>query len=354
MPKNVAVMVGTRRGLFVARSDARRTSWSLSEPLLAGREVYHAAVDPRTGIAWAGSTHRVWGAHVHRSEDGGRSWETLATAPHHADARGLDAIWQIAPGAAARPDDLWAGIEPAGLFRSRDGGAAWEPVSLNEHATAASWQPAGGQLALHSIAVTGSRIVCAVSAGGAYRSDDDGRSWAPINQGIRAEFLPGAAASGHCVHRLIAHPARPDRLFQQNHCGVYRSDDAGTTWTEISAGLPSDFGYALTTDPADPDSVFVVPEASSHLRTAVAGKLRVFGSRDAGRSWQALADGLPQENAWVSVLREGLANDGLDPVGLYLGTSGGHLFGSADAGASWSTIAGFLPRILCVSAAPLE
>lgn len=351
--QDVTVLIGTKRGLFVAQSGRNRREWTLSEPRLEGREILYAAFDPRTGIAWAGSAHRVWGAHVHRSDDGGETWETLEDAPHHPDGRGVLAIWQVAPGNPDRPDELFAGIAPAGLFRSTDAGRSWEPVgSLNAHPTTAAWQPAGGSLSLHSIHVgPGDRIVCAVSAGGAYRSDDGGANWTSINRGVRADFLPSTVeGTGHCVHRLIAHSVRPDRLWQQNHCGVYRSDDAGESWLDVSAGLPSEFGYALATDPADPDVAFVVPEASSHMRTVVDGRLRVYRTRDAGRSWEPLSRGLPQQHAWQSVLREGLASDGLDPLGLYLGTSGGHVFTSVDGGDTWSAIALYLPRVLSISA----
>ena len=353
----VAVFIGTRRGLFVARAGPDRLGWSVSPPMLAGREIYHASCDPRTGIVWACSAHRVWGAHLHRSVDGGHTWDTLATAPHHADERGLHAVWQIAPGANEQPDELWAGIQPAGLFVSRDGGGSWLAVdALNEHPTSASWQPAGGALALHSIHVgPGGRVLCAISAGGVYRSDDHAVTWHPINSGVRAAFLPSPrAVAGQCVHRLIAFPRDPARVYQQNHCGVYRSDDGGDNWIEITDGLPSDFGYAAASDPRDTDSLFVVPEESSHMRTVVDGRLRVFATRDAGRSWRTISSGLPQANAWVSVLRDGLAADELEPTGLYLGTSGGHVFASNDADEHWRMIAGFLPRILCVYAATFE
>ncbi|MGH7506309.1 MAG: WD40/YVTN/BNR-like repeat-containing protein, partial [Longimicrobiales bacterium] len=221
-----------------------------------------------------------------------------------------------------------------------------------------SWQPAGGGLALHSIQHDPSeqrRIVCAISAGGVYRSDDDGASWSPCNHGVRADFLPHRLPeTGQCVHKLRLHPARPDRLYQQNHCGVYRSDDRGERWTEITEGLPSDFGYALALDPHDPDVAWVVPEESSHMRTTVNGRLRVFRTDDAGAAWQPLTHGLPQSHAFVSVLREGLCTDDADPTGLYLGTSGGHLFASNDRGESFQLIAGFLPRILSVTASTLE
>ena len=295
------LLVGTKRGLFVVTSDAARDAWTVSPPLLAGREVYHAFIDGRDGTAWAATDHAVWGAHVHRSTDGGTTWETLGAAPHYADERGLKAIWQLAPGPAASPSTLYAGIEPAGLFVSHDSGESWEAVSsLNDHPTNTTWQPAGGGLALGSIQHDprdANRIYCSLSAG-----------------------------------------------------GVYRSDDRGDSWVEITDGLPSEFGYALAIDPADPDVAYVIPEESSHMRATIDGRLRVYRTRDAGASWRALTNGLPQEHAYVSILREGMCNDALDPVGLYFGTSSGHLFASRDGGASWRLIAGYLPRILSVTA----
>jgi photosystem II stability/assembly factor-like uncharacterized protein len=353
----VTLLVGTKRGLFVIRGDDARQHWHISAPRLTGREVYHAFIDPRDGTAWAATDHTVWGAHVHRSTDGGDTWETLGSAPHHGDERGLKAVWHLAPGPAGQPDTIYAGIEPAGLFVSHDRGESWQPVSpLNDHPTNTTWQPAGGGLALGAIQHDPRdplRIYCSLSAGGVYRSDDGGASWAPRNRGVRAEFLPDPyPRTGHCVHQLLLHPAQPDRLYQQNHCGVYRSDDRAETWIEITDGLPSEFGYALAVDPADGDVAYVIPEESSHMRTTVDGKLRVYRTRDAGAAWEALTDGLPQEHAYVSILREGMCSDRLTPVGLYFGTSSGHLFASRDRGDSWRLIAGYLPRILSVSAAP--
>lgn len=356
----VLLLIGTKRGLFTATSSPDRSSWEISEPLLAGNEVHHALLDPRDGrTAWAATAHAVWGAHLHRSDDAGLTWNVLQEAPHHADERGLAAIWCIAPGHPSEPDRLYAGIEPAGLFVSDDRGASWASVAgLNQHPTSASWQPAGGALALHSVLVdprTPERLFCAVSAGGVYRSDDHGASWRALNAGVRADFLPGKLAeAGHCVHRLLLHPARPDRLWQQNHCGTYRSDDGGEHWLEVTNDLPSDYGYALALDAADPDAAFVVPEESSNMRTTVGGKLRVYATHDAGGSWQARRRGLPQAHAYVSVLREGLASDALQPCGFYLGTSSGHIFASRDGGESWQTVAQFLPRILSVSAAAID
>lgn len=350
----VTLWVGTRRGLFRLDSPDRR-SWRVDGPMLAGREVYHAFRDPRTGAVWAASDHRVWGPHVHRSDDGGRSWRVLEAAPHHADDRGLTAIWYLAPGPPDEPETLWAGIEPAGLFVTRDGGGSWDGVdALNHHPTRDRWQPAGGGLALGGIQHDPRdprRIYCSLSAGGVYRSDDGGASWAAVNQGVRCDFQPRRyPEAGQCVHKLRVHPARPDRLYQQNHCGVYRSDDRGETWVDITRGLPSDFGYALAVDPADPDTAFVIPEESSHMRATVDGRLRVYRTVDAGASWTALTDGLPQDHAYVSVLRDAMDQDALDPVGLYFGTSTGHVFASADRGDHWSLAAAFLPKILSVTA----
>lgn len=360
MSKRVILFVGTQRGLFVLGSDAERSRWTISAPHLVGHEVYHAFLDPRNGTtAWAATDHKVWGSHVHRSDDRGTNWQVLEAAPHYADDRGLKAIWALAPGPAGEPDLLYAGIEPAGLFVSHDRGGSWTGVdALNDHPTNTTWQPAGGGLALHSMIVdprNPARLYCALSAGGVYRSDDGGASWTALNRGVRADFLPVRyPEAGQCIHKLILHPARPDRLYQQNHCGVYRSDDRGEHWTEITEGLPSEFGYALAVDPTDPDTVFVIPEESSHMRATVDGRLRVFRSRDAGASWEALERGLPQANAYVQILREGMATDTLNPLGLYFGTTTGHLFASRDGGESWEMIAGFLPKILSVTAAVVE
>ncbi|MEX1182724.1 MAG: hypothetical protein WEF86_05780 [Gemmatimonadota bacterium] len=349
------LLIGTKRGLFIARRSSSHAAWALSAPHLAGREVYHAITDPRTGTLWAATNHVVWGAHVHRSTDGGRTWETLRAAPHHADERGLRAIWHLAAGPADRTATLYAGIEPAGLFVTHDDAATWEPVTgLNDHESRNAWQPAGGGLALGSILLDPReprRIYCSLAAGGVYRSDDGGASWRTCNAGVRADFLPDRyPAAGHCVHRLLLHPRRPDRLYQQNHCGVYRSDDRGESWIEITANLPSEYGYALALDPADADAAFVIPEESSHMRTTVDGRLRVYRTRDAGSSWHPLTNGLPQQNAYVSVLRDAMCSDDRTPAGLYFGTSTGHLFASGDAGESWALIAAYLPRILSVTA----
>jgi photosystem II stability/assembly factor-like uncharacterized protein len=356
--RRVRLLVGTRMGLFLLESDRDRRTWRMHGPEIAGYEIYHAVWDPRTpGTGYAAARHAVWGAHVYRTADGGRTWEMCLETPRHPQERGepLRAIWYLAPGPAAEPDTVYAGIEPAGLFVSRDRGESWEPVpGLNDHPTRDTWQPAGGGLALHSISFDPTDPAvryAALSAGGVYRSDDGGRTWHPKNRGVRADFLPRRfPETGHCVHKLVLHPAKPERLYQQNHCGTYRSDDRGDTWVEITDGLPSDFGYPIAVDPSDPDTAYVIPEQSSHLRTTVDGRLRVYRTRDAGRSWRACTNGLPQRNVFVTVLREAMATDGLDPCGVYFGTSSGHLFASRDGGDTWEMIAGFLPRILSVEA----
>jgi len=360
---STAVLVGTRKGLFVARSDSRRHRWTLEGPHLAGYEIQAAFLDPRCpGRGYAAAHHPVWGIHVHRTEDAGHTWQALAEVPRLGNDDSPDAlrmIWCLAPGAAESPHTLYAGIEPTGLFVSHDAGESWRTLpGFNRHPTRERWSPAKGGLALHSVQVDPDephRLYAALSAGGVFRSDDAGERWHACNRGVRAPYLPERnPVAGHCVHRLLVHPAGGGRLFQQSHNGTYVSDDHGDHWEEITGALPSDFGYALATDPRDPDRLYTVPEEDSQMRATVDGRLRVFTTDDAGRHWRALQSGLPQENVFVTVRRDGLDSDGLAPLGLYMGTSSGHLFASRDAGTDWHLIAGFLPGILTVRAAALE
>lgn len=355
----VVLMVGTQKGLFRLQSDEHREHWRMDGPLIAGYEITHAWLDPRRSArGYAAANHVVWGAHVYRSDDGGAHWEALAHPPTHPVGEhdtALRALWHLAPGPADAPEIVYAGIDPAGLFVSHDGGGHWEGVTaLNHHPTRSMWEPAKGGFFVHSIQVAADRpdrLFAAVSAGGAYRSDDGGRAWRPINHGVRAEHMPVEwPEAGHNIHRLVAHPRNSDRLYRQCYNGVYRSDDAGDTWTEISAGLPSDFGYVAVTEHDDPDVLYVIPIDSNHLRTTVDGRLRVYRTTDAGTSWEALTEGLPQEHAYVSVLRDAMAVDDLPECGVYFGTSSGHLFASRDHGRSWRQLASFLPRILSVEA----
>jgi photosystem II stability/assembly factor-like uncharacterized protein len=358
--QQVVALIGTRRGLFRAVSDDARLEWTVEGPAIAGYEVYHAILDPHDVLTgYAAVRHEVWGAHIYRTNDAGLTWEPLESRPAFGEdsGRAVQAIWHLAPGSGADSGVLYAGVEPAALFVSRDRGDTWERISsIEDHPTAASWQPAKGGMAMHSIQVdpdNPDRIFAAVSAGGVYRSGDAGRSWEAINSGVRAEFLPDTQPeAGQCVHSVRLHPGQRERLYQQNHCGTYRTDDSGDTWIEITDGLPSDFGYVMGIDPADPDRCWVIPEESSHLRAVCEGRLRVYESADAGRSWIARTEGLPQEQAWLTVLREALATDGLAPCGVYFGTSTGHVFASPDA-IEWYEVARHLPKVLSVEVAVL-
>jgi len=347
------LLVGSDKGLFVVRRDAG--GWRIEGPKLEGSSVLHVVQSPGRPLELhAAVRHNVWGAHLYRSADGGSSWTSLETVPHHPPGRhatALKAVWGLAWTGDNR---LLAGIDPAGLFVSDDRGASWQDVTgLNEHETRRAWEPSRGIFAVHSIcagpAGTG-RIVVAISAGGAYRSDDGGLTWSAANAGVRAENRPERyPVVGHNVHRIVMH-AGTGRLYRQCYNGTYVSDDGGRQWTEITAGLPSDFGYAIACDPNDGDTVFQVPESGADLRMTVDAKLRVYRSHDAGRTWASASGRLPQQHVYVTVLREAMDTDAATPCGVYFGTSTGHLFASLDGGESWELVAAFLPRILSVRA----
>lgn len=354
----VILLVGTRRGLFRFVSDSERRAWRRDGFDIAGHEIYHATLEPSTGRGWAATVHPVWGSHVHRSSDAGATWEACEGRPAFPAGTGreVEAIWHVAagpaPGGGRR---LYAGVQPAALFHSDDDGETWHwHEALDAHPTRDAWQPAKGGLALHSIQPDPGdpgRVFVALSAGGCYRTEDGGDTWTAINRGVRADFLPeGRPEAGQCVHSIRLHPRRRERLFQQNHCGTYRSDDGGDTWIEISGGLPSDFGYVVGLDPADTDRCWVIPEESSHLRSVCDRRLRVYETTDGGATWSPRAAGLPQEDAWVTVLREALATEGEgDDCGVHFGTATGHLYASPD-GASYVPVASHLPKILSVEA----
>ena len=350
-PDAMALLVGTDKGLFRLVEDTATGHWTIDGPHLAGISVLHTLL-AGDGTLYAATAHKVWGAHLYRSHDRGRSWSSLEAVPRHPRDSGRGetrAIWYLAEAG----DVLFAGIDPAGLFRSDDRGASWSPVpALNEHPTRSTWEPSKGCFAVHSICVDPQRpdnMVVAVSAGGVYRSEDGGDSWQPTNTGIRASNLPQPTPeTGHNVHRVIRHPGVPERLYRQCYNGTYRSDDDAKSWVEITAGLPSDFGYGIVTDPNHADTVFQIPESGAHLRAPVDGKLRVYRSRDAGASWVSASGGLPDQHVYVTVLREAMAIDARDPCGVYFGTSGGQVFASRDAGERWREIANYLPRVLSV------
>jgi photosystem II stability/assembly factor-like uncharacterized protein len=349
----LAVLVGTKKGLFVLEGDAERLEWTLNGPHLTGFSVYHAIRDPRDGTLYA-ATNFFEGGTVHRSSDNGETWERAEELglPEDGELK-LNATWHVEPGGNG---ELWLGVDPGVLFRSDDKGATWlANEGILHHETREQWNPGAGGMCLHSINVDPSdpnRMVIGISAAGVFRTDDGGESWEPANKGTAADFLPDPYPEvGQCVHKVFVHPARPDRLWQQNHCGVYRSDDRGTSWERLDGnGLPSDFGFALMLDPRDPDAAFTIPEESAMNRVAPNNRLGVYRTRDGGSSWELLKDGLPQQ-AWVGVLREASAWDGQEPNGLYFGTQTGSVLASPDNGESWHEAARWLPPVLSVETA---
>jgi hypothetical protein len=362
-PRNgdVLVLVGTMKGAFILRSDARRQEWELGGPYFAGSAVYALAYDGRAGRQrlWAGPTSMHWGGLLRASDDFGRTW----TNPESANVKfpegtgaALKQIWQVIPGRESEPDTLYCGVEPAALFVSRDAGETWSLTEgLWNHPQRERWEPGGGGLCLHTILLDPedpNRVRIAVSTAGMYVTEDGGTSWRPSNKGVRAEFLPDKYPEfGQCVHKVAQSPQRPERMYLQNHWGLYRTDDRGESWTDIANGVPSDFGFGVAVHPEDPDSAWIVPLESDGFRCTPEGKLRVYRTRNAGQQWEPMSAGLPDHDAYETVLRDALAVDGLGPVGVYFGTRNGKLFGSADEGESWSALADGLPAIVAVKTA---
>jgi photosystem II stability/assembly factor-like uncharacterized protein len=354
-------MVGTTKGAFLLSSDGARGRWRMGGPHFRGEEVYAMALDQRGGrrTLWAAPNNPFYGTTLRKSDDLGASWSGKDERPvrfPEGSELSLKRVWQIQPGRAAEPEHLLLGVEPSCLFESTDGGESWCVVrGLLEHEHRKSWMPGNGGLCLHTIVTdpaTRERKLIAISAAGVYRTDDGGRTWAPRNKGIRAEFLPEKHPEfGQCVHKVVQHPSRPERLFLQNHWGLYRSDDWGDSWQDIANGVPSDFGFAMVMHPKDADTVYIIPLESDLFRCCPEAKLRVYRTRNAGASWEALASGLPQDGAYESVLRDALATDVLEPAGVYFGTRSGKVWGSRDGGESWTLIRDGLPPVTCVKAA---
>jgi photosystem II stability/assembly factor-like uncharacterized protein len=356
----VVVFVGTKKGLFLLESDERRDAWALRDPVLEGWSVYHAIADSRDGAFHACTNHEVYGATVHRSRDDGETWARAAELGLPDDSGlELERTWHVEPGLESEPGTLWLGAAPGVLFRSRDGGERWEAVrGVLDHPTRDRWHPGAGGMCCHSIQLdpeNPKRLYIGISAAGVFRSDDGAETWTPANSGTAADFLPDPYPDlGQCVHKVLLSADGADgsdRLWQQNHCGVYRSDDAGDSWERLDGnGLPSDFGFALALHPRDPDAAFVVPIAGAEYRVTSDGRLGVYKTIDGGAGWTLSMRGLP-ERAWTTVLREGLASDTLDPFGVYVGTQSGSVFASADEGETWRELARDLPPILSVEVA---
>ena len=360
------LLVGTMKGAFIFRSDGARRKWDVAGPYFPGRSVYAMNFDGRNGRQrlWAAVNSSFWGSFLSSSNDFGRTWsdpEAYNIKFPEGSEVSLKQIWQIVPGHKSEPDTLYCGVEPAALFKSSDAGETWSlERGLFDHPHRTQWMPGGGGLCLHTILpdpANDQRLFVAISTGGVYRTDDGGKNWQPRNKGIRAKFLPPDQQYpewGQCVHKVVSHPAKPDRMFLQHHWGVYRSDDAGDSWIDIGKGLPSDFGFALEIDPHDANTVYIIPIESDEFRCTPEAKLRVYRTRDAGESWEALTEGLPQEDAFETILRDSMKADANDPTGLYFGTRNGKLFGSNNGGDSWTAISEGLPAITCVKTATIN
>jgi photosystem II stability/assembly factor-like uncharacterized protein len=360
---SVLLMVGTTKGAFLFRGGADRRDFEASGPHFPGEQIYALAYDGRAGrrrvLAATESSH--WGAVVRSSDDLGRTWTDPAEGnvrfPEGSGAA-LTRVWQLQPAGDGLPDTVYAGTEPAALFRSDDGGQTFGLVrELWDHPHRSRWEPGGGGQCLHTVVpdhADPDRVWVAISTGGVYRTDDGGASWQARNHGVRAEFLPGPDPEfGQCVHKIAQAGGRPDTLYMQNHGGLYRSDDGADSWTDIANGVPSDFGFPIVAHPHDPDTAYAIPLESSMFRCTPEARVCVYRTKDTGASWEPLGEGLPQRDAYLTVLRDGFASDGMDPAGLYFGTRTGQVFASADEGERWRLLAEWLPPVLCVKAAVL-
>jgi photosystem II stability/assembly factor-like uncharacterized protein len=386
----VRVLVGTHKGAFILTSDGKRQNWEVSGPHFAGWEIYHVKGSPAApNRLFASQTSGWFGQIIQRSDDGGKTWIQPGTPPGEATTAPdgspkaesnkfvydvsaetgkpltthqfydgtqhpweFKRVWHLEP-SLTDPDTVYAGVEDAALFRSTDGGQNWhELAGLRGHGTGPHWQPGAGGMCLHTILLDPNdpkRIFIAISAAGAFRSDDAGNTWKPINQGLRSQFIPDPNAEvGHCVHRIALHKKRPGLLFMQKHWDVLRTDNNGDTWHEVSGNLPSDFGFAIDIHAHEPETVYVVPIKSDGEHFPPDGKLRVYRSKTGGNEWEALTKGLPQSDCYVNVLRDAMAVDSLESCGIYFGTTGGQVYASPDAGNTWAPIVRDLPAVYSV------
>lgn len=383
----VRVLVGTRKGAFILTSNGKREKWDISGPHFAGWEIYHMKGSPADpNRIYASQTSSWFGQIIQRSDDGGKTWETPGGEkmpdPYDPPAGGSNKfvydtspdtgkpltthqwydgsqrpwefkrVWHLEP-SYTDPDLVYAGVEDAALFLTRNGGKSWHELSgLRGHVSGPKWQPGAGGMCLHTILVdpkNPKRIFIAISAAGAFRTDDGGETWKPINRGLNSEYIPDPDAEvGHCVHRIAFHPTRPEVLFMQKHWDVMRSENAGELWSEISGNLPSDFGFVIDVHAHEPETIYVIPIKSDAEHYPPDGKLRVYRSRTGGNDWEALTKGLPQNNCYVNILRDAMAIDTMDSCGVYFGTTGGQVYCSADSGDTWNAIVRDLPAVLSV------
>ena len=391
----VRLLVGTRKGAFVLTSDGKRQNWDVNGPHFGGWEIYHLKGSPTDpNRIYASQTSGWFGQIIQRSDDGGKTWNTPGSKPE--DLKGADGfprgesnkfvydtappngkpltthqwydgtqhnwefkrVWHLEP-SLTDPDTVYAGVEDAALFRTTDGGKSWhELAGLRGHGTGPQWSPGAGGMGLHTILLdktNPNRIYIAISAAGAFRTDDGGKTWKPINRGLHSLYIPNPNAEvGHCVHRIAMHPSRPDVVFMQKHWDVLRTDNAGEQWNEVSGNLPTDFGFPIDVHAHEPNTIYVVPIKSDSEHYPPDAKLRVYRSRTGGNEWEALTKGLPQKDCYVNVLRDSMCVDQLDPCGIYLGTTGGQVYGSSNGGDSWNAIVRDLPAVLSVEVQTLK
>ena len=386
---SVRVLVGTRKGAFVLTSDGKRCDWNVSGPHFAGWEIYHVKGSPVDADCIYASQSSGWfGQIIQRSVDGGRTWNPPGSRPEDLVRPGgmpsgesnrfvydgevgthkwydgtqhpweFKRVWHLEP-SLTDPHTVFAGVEDAGLFKTTDGGKSWTELPGLRRAKGVLWQPGAGGMCLHTILLdekNPQRIYVAISAAGAFRTDDGGLTWKPINRGLKSPYeLPDPDAEvGHCVHRIARHRSQPDVLFMQKHWDVMRTDDAGEQWTEVSGNLPSDFGFPIDVHAHEPETIYVVPIKSDSEHFPPDGKLRVYRSRTGGNEWEPLTKGLPQENCYVNVLRDAMAVDSLDECGVYFGTTGGQVYCSANGGDAWQPIVRDLPAVLSVEVQTLK
>lgn len=350
----VMLLVGTKKGAFLLESDEKREEWDVRGPFCESWEIMHATYDPASGTIFAAGQSGWYGAAVWRSRDLGETWSHSSQGITYGDeGPKVGKLWNVTPAHGA----LYVGADPAGLFRSDDGGDTFVHVAgLRNHPTQPQWEPGNGGLCLHTIVphpTDPKQIWVAASAVGCFYTADGGETWETRNQGIRAEYFPGYEAHevGYCVHKIVMAPGNPDVLYQQSHQGMYRSDDGGRRWQSITAGLPTDFGFPIVVHPHDPKTAYVIPLQADASRTMIGGAAAVWRTRDGGETWERMSEGLPQSGAYLTVLREAMATDTLPDAGIYFGTSTGQVFGSRDGGDSWQLIAEFLPPISGVEAA---